>query len=643
VPGKLAQTTEHCASGPSMLEFSTHLYSSDARTEAASCPHRARMWLSPRPIVPPQTRACSGQRALMVTDENHSDAPRTPPTGFLRRYVFTERRTNHKTIGLNYLWLALFSVLLGMILSLLMRVRLVWFGSHFPFLSQFISTPGNLAALTLLHGSLMVFMVLIAAPQAGFGNYFLPIQIGARDMAFPTLNLLAFWFTVVSLLGMVPSFLLQADAGITLWIFSVTLFSAASLLNALNFSVTAIELRTTGMTLPRLPMTAWAWLINAILSLLIFSILLAACVCLLADRLMGTAFFLPSTSILYPAPRWTLLGQVLPSEWQRLFWFFSQAAVYVAMLPCFGIVTHLLATFSRRPVWRQRAVVLALCAVGLLGFCVWGQHMFATGMNPDSPLFFSVLAASLGLPASILLISWLATLWKAKVELTTAMLFALGFVSLFAAGGLSGIFLVRQDLSSVAVSDEFVAGHYHLVMGVTATFAILGALFFWFPKMFGRRISERLGKAHFWLTFVGVFCVFMPMHWLGLMSHATTATEGSLMLVPVIRAFVSVAALLTIAAQGLFLFNFFWSLARGEVVDKNPWRTATLEWSVASPSPPENLAGFDPVVYREAYVIRGKSEEFVPQNVQPTPSEGRRTDCAAPARFPGSFPESAAS
>jgi cytochrome c oxidase subunit I len=579
----------------------------------------------------------------MVTDGNNSDAPPTPPAGFLRRYVLTERRTNHKTIGRNYLWLALFSVFLGMILSLLMRLHLVWPAPQFPALSRFGSTPDNLAALTLLHGSLMVFMVLIAAPQAGFGNYFLPIQIGARDMAFPTLNLLAFWSTVVSLLGMVASFLLQGDAGITVWIVSVTLFSAASLLNALNFSVTTIELRTKAMTLPRLPVTVWAWLINALLSLLIFSILLAACVCLLADRLIGTAFFLPSTSIVYLSPRWTLPGQVLPSEWQQLFWFFAQAEVYVAMLPCFGIVTHLLATFSRRPVWRQRAVVLALCAIGLLGFCVWGQHMFASGMNPHSPLVFSALAASLGLPASILLISWLATLWKAKIELTTALLFALGFVSLFAAGGLSGIFLARQDLSSVAVSDEFVSGHYHLVMSVAATFAILGALFFWFPKMFGRRLNERLGKAHFWLTFVGVYCVFMPMHWLGLLSHGQLAPEGSLAAVPFIRSFVSVAALLTIAAQGVFLFNFVGSLARGEVVDKNPWRAATLEWSVPSPPPLENFTGFDPVVYREAYVIRGKSGEFVPQNVQPTPGEGRGPDPAAPARIPASFPESAAS
>jgi cytochrome c oxidase subunit I len=311
-----------------------------------------------------------------------------------------------------------------------------------------------------------------------------------------------------------------------------------------------------------------------------------------------------------------------------LFWFFAQAEVYVAMLPCFGITTHLLATFSRKRVWAQRAVVLALCAVGLFGFCVWGQHMFASGMNPYSPLVFSLLASSLGLPASILVISWLGTLWNARIQLTTAMLFALGFVSLFLAGGLSGIFLARQDLAAAAASDDFITGHFHLVMGVAATFAILGALFFWFPKMFGRRLNESLGKVHFWLTFAGVYCVFMPMHWLGLISHsrvspgtplAAVAASGS-----AIRSFVTVATLFTIAAQALFLVNFVWSLLRGEkAADNNPWRATTLEWSIPSPPPLDNFAGAEPVVYREAYEFGGThlAEDFVPQYLPPAAGE----------------------
>jgi cytochrome c oxidase subunit 1 len=554
----------------------------------------------------------------MVTHDSGADTPDTRHPGFFARYVFTPYRTNHKTIGLNYLWLALFSVFLGMIMSLVMRIHLVRPGVQIPLLSGLGNTPERYAALTILHGSLMVFMVLTAAPQAGFGNYFLPIQIGARDMAFPTLNLLAFWATVASMFGMTAAFFLQPESGITLWVASVAFFCAASLVNALNFGVTTIDLRARGMTLPRVPITVWAWFINAILSMLIFSILLAACACIRSGRLLGAAFFsLPILPV-------SLAGLAASWNGHRLFWFFAQAEVYVAMLPCFGIVTHLLATFSRKPVWRERTVVLALCAVGLFGFCVWGQHMFSSGMNPYSPLVFSVLAASLGLPAAILLMSWFATLWNGCVQLTTAMLFILGFISLFLAGGISGLFLAREDLSAASVSDDFITGHFHLVMGVAATFALLGALFFWFPKMFGRRLDERLGKIHFWLTFAGVYCVFMPMHWLGLIVHsrvlpgtplAAVAAAGSS-----IRSFVTVAMLLTVAAQAIFLLNLVSSLLRGEkATQENPWHATTLEWSIPSPVALENFVGYEPVVYRGAYEFNAPSlaEDFAPQHLPP--------------------------
>jgi len=517
-------------------------------------------------------------------------------------------RTDHKAIGLQYLWLALFSVFLGMIMSLVMRIHLVWPGAHLPLLSSLGNTPERYAALTLLHGSLMVLMVLTAAPQAGFGNYLLPIQIGARDMAFPTLNLFAFWATAASLAGVTSAFLLAPQMGLTVWIASVALFCAAALANALNFSVTTIDLRARGMTLPRLPVTVWAWFINALLSLLIFSILLAACIYLLADRVLGTHFFAIPTLLSTASPNSQAV--VLPALWQRLFWFFAQAQVYVAILPCFGIVTHLIATFSRKSVWAQRAVVLALCAVGLFGFCIWGEHTFASGLNPYSPLVFGLLASSLGLPASILLMSWFATLWNAKIQLTTAMLFALGFVSLFLAGGLSGLFLARNDLTSTTASDDFITGHFHLVMGIAATFAMLGALFFWFPKMFGRRLDERLGKIHFWITFLGVYCVFMPMHWQGLLAHLHLSPEVTLTAATTaasaIRSFVTIATLATVAAQGIFLVNFVTSLRKPtEAAEKNSWRATTLEWSIPSPPPLGNFGPAAPVVYREAY-------EFVP-------------------------------
>jgi cytochrome c oxidase subunit 1 len=565
----------------------------------------------------------------MLDHSNGGEASEASRTGF-----FHLLRTDHKGIGLRYLGLALCSVFLGVIMSLAMRIHLVWPVAHLPFLAGLESSPERYAALTLLHGSLMVLMVLTTAPQAGFGNYLLPIQIGARDMAFPTLNLLVFWVTVASLVGVTTAFLLPLQTGLTVWIASIALFCAAALANALNFSVTTIDMRAKGMTFPRLPITVWAWLINAILSLLIFSILLAACVYLLADRILGTHFFsvpalLPNASVNSQA--------ALSGLWQRLFWFFAQAQVYVSILPCFGITTHLIATFSRKPVWAERAVVLALCAVGLLGFCIWGQHTFTAGLDPYSPPAFGLLASSLGPPAAILLMSWFGTLWNGKARLTTAVLFELAFVSLFLSGGLSGLFLAHANLGSAVARDDFITGHFHLVMGIAATFAMLGALFFWFPKMFGRSLDERLGKIHFWVTFFGVYFIFMPMHWLGLISHVKLSSEATLTVssaaTPAIQSLVTVATLVTVAAQGIFVANFLGSLLRrSQAVEKNPWRATTLEWSLPSPPPLGNFAGPAPVVHRGAYEFGGlnRTEDFVPQS--------HPTDGAPPARPGGTDP-----
>src|SRR5207302_8876339 len=352
----------------------------------------------------------------MVTYDSGANHEETPGNGFFLRRLFS---TNHKAVGLQYLWLALFSVFLGMAMSLIMRIHLAWPGAHIPFLLVLGGMPGRFATLPLFHGSLMVLFVLTAAPQAGFGNYFLPLQIGAQEMAFPKLNVFSFWATAVSLLGVTAAFLIQLQTGIMLWVASVSVFCAAALCSALNFAVTTIDLRAKGMTLPRLPLTVWAWFINAILGMLIFSILLAACVCLLSDRLLNTHFFPPFH---FPAMQQAgVVTGAVPVLWQRLFWFFAQAEVYVAMLPSFGLITHLISSFSCKSVWQERLVVLALCGVGLFGFCVWGQHMFSSGLNPFSPLGFSLLASSLGLPATILMVSWLGTLWNARMQLNTAM------------------------------------------------------------------------------------------------------------------------------------------------------------------------------------------------------------------------------
>ena len=540
----------------------------------------------------------------MATYDSEGGTPLVTKPGLLARYLFSN---NHKIIGLQYLWLAMLCVFLGMAMSLLMRVHLVWPGLGF--LGGLTDSPERYAALTLLHGSLMVFFVLTAAPQAGLGNYFLPLQIGANEVAFPNLNIFAFWTTAASVAGITTAFFLPASQAMLVWTLSVVTFCVASLLVAVNFSVTAIDLRTKGMTLPRMPVTVWAWFINAILSMLIFSILLAACALLLANRLLGTQFFL------------TAPGTAGALDGQRLFWFFAQAQVYVAMLPCFGIVTHLLATFARRPVWKERLVVLALCGVGLFGFCIWGFHMFKTGMNPGSPMVFALLASSLGIPASILLLSWFGTLWNGRMRLNTAMLFVLGFISLFLSGGLSGIFLSRGDLPITSNGNDFVTGHFHLVMGVAATFAILAALFFWFPKLYGKRLNEPLGKLHFWLTFAGVYCVFMPMHWLGLMDHvrnpmsvAGATNEGSM------RTFITVAAVVTILAQTLFVVNLLGTLLGGRrILERNPWRATTLEWIAVTHVRDDDFTEAQPVVYRGAYVFDEASamQDFIPQDVTP--------------------------
>ncbi len=506
---------------------------------------------------------------------------------------------DHKSIGLLYLWLALISVVLGMGLSLVMRSQLA---------DSVAANSERHAATTLLHGSLMVFFVLTAAPQCGFGYFLVPLQIGAREMAFPRLSALSFWMAAASLVGITASVLTFAGNGPTIWLVSVMIFCAAMLTACLNLCVTVIESRSKGMTLPRLPIPVWAWFVTAVLSLLIFSVLLAAGVLLLSDRLFETRFF--GSAVLASAS--------ISSIWQRWFWFFAQAQVYVAMLPCFGIVTHLLTTFARRPVWKERMTVLALCAVGLFGFCIWGEHMFASGLNPYTPLVFSMLASSLGAPSLLLIFCWFGTLAGSKARLATSMLFGLGFVSLFLSGGLSGIFLARREFAGGSTGDAFVTAHFHLVMGVAATFAILAAMFFWFPKMFGRRLNETLGKIHFWMTFCGVYLLFMTMHWLGLLERGSATAD--LTRFPALRTVITFATIATVLAQGIFFVNFFWSLLRGESAGtKNPWRATTLEWSIESPPPHENFRGGVPVVFRGAYEfgVSVAGEDFLPQHVAP--------------------------
>ena len=566
-----------------------------------------------------------------------------PPSGFIRKYVFS---IDHKVIGIQYFFLALFSVFFGMALSLLMRIHLVWPNAKLPFTPGGQMTPEQYLALVTMHGSIMVFMVLTTAPQSGFGNYFLPIQIGAEDMAFPILNMLSFWTTFVSLLVLASAFLVTGGApisgwtayptlsalgeitgpgqglGQTLWVIGVAIFCVASLLGALNFITTTLDLRTKGMTLGRMPLTVWAWLITAILGLLAFGVLLAACILLLLDRVAGTSFFIPGGLVVTDTPiTWHKGGS--PLLWQHLFWFFGHPEVYIAILPGMGVASHILSNFSRKPVFGYRAMVAAMSAIGFLGFCVWGHHMFVSGMSPYSAFAFSLMTMTIGVPSAIKTFNWLGTLWGGKIEFTTAMLYSLGFVSLFVTGGLSGLFLAQPSLDLYLHDTYFVVAHFHLIMGVAAIFGIFSATYFWFPKMFGRMLNETIGKIHFWITFIGVYCIFMPMHFLGLAGHPRrySDTSGVNFLAPLhsVHYFITMAAMITITAQILFLFNVFYSMFAGEKASENPWNATTLEWSIPSPPPFDNFAGNVPSVYRGAYEfsVPGSTEDFIPQHLVP--------------------------
>jgi len=565
-----------------------------------------------------------------------------PPPGFLRRYVFS---TDHKVVGLQYFFLSLAAVTFGIILSLLMRFHLVWPNARLPFVGGGIMTPEQYLALVTMHGTIMVFFVLSTAPQSAFGNYFLPIQIGAPDMAFPTLNMLSFWLTVAAFLCAIAAFLVPGGApisgwtaypplsglgevtgpgeglGQTLWIVSVLIFCFASLLGSLNFIATTIDMRAPGLTLMRMPLTVWAWFVTAILTLLAFSVLLAGGLLLLLDRSAGTSFFLPAGLVVNGEVQSHNGGS--PLLWQHLFWFFGHPEVYIAILPGMGVVSHILANFSRKPVFGYRAMALALCAIGFLGFLVWGHHMFVSGMNPYSGLAFSVLTMSIGVPSAIKTFNWLGTLWGGRIQLRSPMLFAIGFVSFFVTGGLSGIFLAQPALDTTLHATYYVVGHFHIVMGVAAIFGIFAATYYWFPKMFGRAMDESLGKLHFWLTFVGVYCIFMPMHFVGIEGgirrYADSTGAHYLAALQPLHSFMTIAAFLTAAAQLIFFYNFFHSLKRGEPAAANPWNATTLEWITSSPPPPDNFGGSFPSVYRGPYEysVPGEREDFLPQDVAP--------------------------
>ena len=552
----------------------------------------------------------------------HAAAHHAPPHGFIRKYIFS---VDHKVIGIQYVTLSLVAAFIGMALSWVMRIHLGWPTAAIPFLGTLspngapggVPTPEYYLSLMTMHGTIMAFFVLTAAPMAGFGNFMLPIQVGAADMAFPRLNMASFWVTFIGFVLACATFFIPDGPPISgwtayaplsavgsvagpgqgwgqnLWGLSIAVFCVASLLGSLNFIVTTIDLRTKGMTLSRLPLSTWGWFINAWVGLLAFAVLLPTCLLLVLDRLGGTSFFIPGGLVIN--------DKLLPHSggspllFQHLFWFFGHPEVYIIILPAFGIVAHVMPTFIRKPlVGGWKVITFAMAAIGALSFLVWGHHMFVSGMSPYMAMVFSVPTLIITIPSVIAVLVFAASLYGANMRFTTPMLFCLGFISLFISGGIGGFFLAQPAVDSYLHATSFVVGHFHFTMGLSAIFATFAGFYYWFPKMWGRMMNETLGKVHFWLSFVLVYAVFMTMHLMGLTGavrrYSAYVTDFMVPQIPTNR-FITFAALLLGATQFIFLYNAIWSRFKGPKAADNPWQATTLEWDTTSPPPFDNFGG----------------------------------------------------
>jgi cytochrome c oxidase subunit 1 len=567
----------------------------------------------------------------------------------VRRYLFT---TDHKIVGLQYFWLSLTAVILGIALSVLMRFHLVNPVVEMPLIGTM--KPETYLSLMTMHGTLMVFFVLSLAPQSAFGTYFLPLQVGARRMTYPVLSSISFWLTALAFVLLLAAFVTPGGAplagwtaypplsavgaaagpgegsGQTLWILSIAVFSAAATMGAISFIATTLDGRGPGIRMRDLPLTCWSWFVTAILSVLGFPVLLAAGVLLLLDRCAGTSFFVPGNLVVSEHVIAQQGGS--PLLWQHLFWFFGHPEVYIAILPGMGLVSEVISTFARKPVFGRRAMIIATFAIGFLGMLVWGHHMFTSGMSPYSSIAFSVLSMTIAVPSAVKTFNWLGTLWGGRIELTTAMLFALGFVSVFVTGGLSGIFLGQPVLDLYFHDTYFVVAHFHLIMGVAAVFGIFAAVFYWMPRMFGRMMNERLGKIHFFATLAGVYALFLPMHLVGIAGNPRRYADFTNFdfLAPLIplHQWMTWAAYLTAAAQVVFLVNLFWSIRKGAIAPGNPWSAATREWSAPErciESRGGSTAGLAALVaaitmlfaaFSSAYIVRrGLSGDWIPPQI----------------------------
>jgi cytochrome c oxidase subunit 1 len=564
---------------------------------------------------------------------------------FWTKYIFSQ---DHKMIGKQFLITGMFMGIVGVFMSMLFRLQLAWPDQKFAILETFLGKwapegqmdPNMYLALVTIHGTIMVFFVLTAGLSGTFSNLLIPLQIGARDMASGFLNMLSYWFFAASSVIMLASLFVEtgpasggwtiypplsalpqampgSGTGMTLWLVSMTLFIAGSLLGSLNYIVTIINLRTKGMAMTRLPLTIWAFLVTAILGVLSFPVLLSAALLLMFDRMLGTSFYLSDIMV---------AGELLHNEggspvlYEHLFWFLGHPEVYIILLPALGITSEVIATNSRKPIFGYRAMVGSILAIAFLSFIVWGHHMFITGMNPFLGSVFTFTTLLIAIPSAVKAFNYITTLWKGNIQFTPAMLFSIGLVSTFVAGGLTGIILGDSALDINVHDTYFVVAHFHIVMGLSAIFGMFAGVYHWFPKMYRRMMNKGLGYLHFWLTFISAYGVFFPMHFTGLAglprryySNAEFPIFDELQDINVI---ISMFAILGGIAQLIFFFNFFYSMWRGPKAPQNPWRSNTLEWTTPVEHIHGNWPGEIPSVHRWPYDYSkpGHDEDFVPQS-----------------------------
>ena len=562
---------------------------------------------------------------------------------FLTKYIFS---TDHKMIGKQFLITGIIWAIIGGLFSVLFRLQLGYPEMTFPFLEDLFgkwAAGGRITnefyyALVTMHGTILVFFVLTAGLSGTFANILIPLQIGARDMASGFLNMLSYWFFFLASVVMFASLFIQtgpasggwtiypplsalgqasegSKLGMDFWLISMALFIVSSLLGGLNYISTILNLRTKGMSMTRMPLTMWAIFFTAVLGVLSFPVLLSGAVLLLFDRNLGTSFYLSEIVV---------KGEILPNEggsailFQHLFWFLGHPEVYIILLPAMGMVSEILSVNSRKPIFGYLAMVGSLFAICILAFLVWAHHMFVTGLNPFLGAFFVLLTLLIAVPSAIKVFNWLTTIWRGNIRFTPGMLFAIGFVSLFISGGLTGIFLGNSTLDIHLHDTYFVIAHFHIVMGVASFFGMFAGVYHWFPKMYGRYLNTTMAYIHFWVTFVGSYLIFWPMHYQGLAGMPRRYTDfsnwQSFNQFSDMNRFISTVAMIVFAVQLLFVFNFFYSIFKGrKVKTQNPWGANTLEWTTPINPGHGNWPGDIPEVHRWAYDYGKDGREFIPQ------------------------------